>query len=115
LQGNYWHLHHPSRPPRATPTETAECDHRIQKAVAEVTESIAFASAVIFLSAISAQKSLVKPQNHSTIDKSTTSEWHFSYVPTAILNIEIKEEAISCKALPDNLLKISILAATHLL
>jgi len=83
--------------------------------VAEVAESIAFTSAVLFLSAISARKSLVKPKNHSTLYKSTISEWHFSYVPTAILDIEIKEEAFSFKALPDNLLKRSILAATHLL
>jgi hypothetical protein len=33
----------------------------------------------------------VKPQNHPTPQQSTTSAWHFSYTPTAILDIELKK------------------------
>src|SRR5260370_9718709 len=32
----------------------------------------------------------VKSQNHLTTYKSTTSEWRFSYIQTAILDIELK-------------------------
>jgi hypothetical protein len=47
---------------------------------------------LFFPYANSAQKSHVKPQTHLTYDKATTSEWHFSWPPTAILDIEIKKE-----------------------
>jgi hypothetical protein len=53
----------------------------------EATHSIAFAIAIVFLSPFSAQKSHVKPRNHLTPYHPTTSEWHFSYVPNAILDI----------------------------
>jgi hypothetical protein len=44
----------------------------------EVTESIAFAIAIIFISSFSAEKSLVKPRNHLTHYQPTTSAWHVS-------------------------------------
>jgi hypothetical protein len=56
----------------------------------EITESIAFALALTFLLPFSAQKSHVKPKNHLSQYRTTTSEWHFSYAQTAILDIEIK-------------------------
>jgi hypothetical protein len=43
----------------------------------------------VFLS-FSAQKSHVKPQNHLTRCMAITSEWHFSLVPPAILDIDRK-------------------------
>jgi hypothetical protein len=49
----------------------------------------------IFLSlffAIFPPKTHVKPQNHLTHYKSTTSTWRMSYPPTAILDIEIKKK-----------------------
>jgi hypothetical protein len=67
------------------------------KAEGEATESIAFAVAHVFLSSFSAQKSHVKPQNPLTHYPTTTSEWHFSYPQTAILDIEEKMRKINPK------------------
>src|ERR1700730_12317737 len=53
----------------------------------QATESITFAVATIFISSFSAQKSLVKPRNHLTSYHPTTSAWHVSYVPFAIMDI----------------------------
>jgi hypothetical protein len=41
----------------------------------------------IFLSAFSAQKTHVKPQNHLTHYSPITYAWHFSYIPDSIMNI----------------------------
>jgi hypothetical protein len=53
----------------------------------EAAHSITFVVGVIFLLSFSAKKSHVKPRNHLTPYHPTTSEWHFSYVPNAILDI----------------------------
>jgi hypothetical protein len=45
-----------------------------------------------FFFTFSAQKTRVKPQNHSTPYQTTTSTWHFSFTPSAILDIEIRKE-----------------------
>jgi hypothetical protein len=34
-----------------------------------------------------AQKTLVKPKNHSTPSESAISEWHFSYIQTHIIKL----------------------------
>jgi hypothetical protein len=39
-----------------------------------------------------AQKTHVKPQNHSTPYQTTTSAWHVSSAPAAIMDIEIGKE-----------------------
>jgi hypothetical protein len=51
-------------------------------------------SLFLFLS-FSAQKSHVKSQNHLNLYVTTTSEWHFSSVEIAILDIEIKGRVLA--------------------
>jgi hypothetical protein len=58
----------------------------------EATDFIAVAVTIIFLLPFSAQKSHVKPLNPLTNYPSTTSAWHFSYTPTAILDIDQKNK-----------------------
>jgi hypothetical protein len=53
----------------------------------EAPDFIAFAFALIFLFAFSAQKIHVKPQNHLNHTNETRSGWHFSYTKLAILDI----------------------------
>jgi hypothetical protein len=56
----------------------------------EITESIAFALALTFCLPFSAQKIACQAPDHLSHYQTTTSEWHFSYAQTAILDIEIK-------------------------
>ena len=56
-----------------------------RRARSEATDSIAVVLAIIFLLPFSAQKSHVKPLNHLTHSQPTTSAWHFSYPPSAII------------------------------
>jgi hypothetical protein len=51
----------------------------------EATDLIAVAFAFVFLSAFSAQKTHVKPQNHLNLTNKTRSSWHVSYSQSAIL------------------------------
>jgi hypothetical protein len=44
----------------------------------EAADSIAVVSPLIYFSVFSAQKSLVKSQNHLNITNKTRSTWHFS-------------------------------------
>jgi hypothetical protein len=74
----------PKKPgPKALPL----CRRPERSPKGEATQSIAFAVAVVFSSAISAQKSHVKPQNHLTHYPTATSAWHVSYPQTVILDI----------------------------
>jgi hypothetical protein len=63
------------------------------RAQGELTESIAFVLAHLS-SPFSAQKSLVKPQYYLSHCQTGTSEWHFSYAQTAILDIELKNSEL---------------------
>jgi hypothetical protein len=56
-----------------------------------VSDFVAFTLAGNNLSAFSAQKSHVKPPNRLTLYSSTTSAWHVSSAPPAIMNIDRKK------------------------
>jgi hypothetical protein len=82
----------PTALPRATSRGWSEAE-------GEATESIAIAIAIafagVFLSSFSAQKSHVKPPNPLTHYPTATYGWHFSYPPTAILDIEEKMRKVT--------------------
>jgi hypothetical protein len=57
-------------------------------------------AALNFLLPFSAQKSHVKPQNHITLDKSTTCIWHFSSPQSSIIKLEIKKSPGQSRGFP---------------
>ena len=80
----------------------------------EATHFIVFTIAAIYFYPFSAQKTHVKPPNHLTRSNQRRSSCHFSYVQSAILNIDRKQS----KPRPiagANLLIISILCASPLI
>ena len=102
--------------PLSDSTEAASAPERRSGEIrySEATHFIVFTIAAIYFSPFSAQKTHVKPPNHLTHSNQIRSSWHFSYVQSAILNIDRKQS----KPRPiagANLLIISILCASPLM
>ena len=102
--------------PLSDSTEAASAPERRSGEIrySEATHFIVFTIAAIYFSPFSAQKTHVKPPNHLTHSNQRRSSWHFSYVQSAILNIDRKQS----KPRPiagANLLIISILCASPLI